>query len=170
MADADPNAVVYQTATYGNAHPNNGQNITDRTWIGWRFQVAENVTAHTLGFVTKGSSGTGFATLVQLTSSDDLPDAVDLSGSDLIIDPVVFSFPASEQEVRVPVSVSLVPGWYAVVFGTGAFGAFSDDLSLVSRGHDSVSARTPFVLLQSNQSTFDLAHTDLRIFVDTLRD
>jgi hypothetical protein len=54
----------------------------------------------------------------------DVPDAPDLTGSDVIATTTV-SLPggASSATVSSPIGAVLTPGWYAAVFGAGAFGA-----------------------------------------------
>jgi predicted DsbA family dithiol-disulfide isomerase len=71
-----------------------------------------------------GGSGTVFGALLRLTGPSDGPDAPDLTGSDVLGTTLVTVLGgASSTTVSAPITAVLSPGWYAAIFGTGAFGA-----------------------------------------------
>lgn len=166
----DPDKIVIQSATVG-APNTNGLNVTDNTWIGWRFQVEVETASDVVGFYTAGGSGTAFTTLIALDGETDLPDTADLSGTDVLLAPVVFNVRAAEGDIRIPLEVTLQPGWYAVVYGTDAFGATSADaMTLISRGNDMLEgAQFPFIMVQSTQAITETSLDGMRMFVEGRR-
>jgi hypothetical protein len=100
-----------------------GINITDSVFNGVRFELAEPViTTDIGGHFASPTSSTFFGALVQLSGQNDFPDSIDLSTPD-VLGSTVLSFPGSSAEVLGGLSLSLDPGWYALVFGSGLFGA-----------------------------------------------
>ena len=68
------------------------------------------------------TSGTFFGALVELSDGTDFPNSGDLSTPD-VLGHALLTFPTSSDEVLGNLSLSLDPGWYALVFGSGLFGA-----------------------------------------------
>ncbi|MCZ7687295.1 MAG: hypothetical protein M5U28_54585 [Sandaracinaceae bacterium] len=96
-------------------------------WTGFRFQVSAGSDLTTTAIainVRSSSAGTIFGAIVRLTSMTDAPDAADLTGGDVAA-MTTLSVPGgpSSATVSAPITATLSPGWYAAVFGTGAFGA-----------------------------------------------
>jgi hypothetical protein len=60
-----------------------------------------------------------------LGDEDDFPDSLDFSTPDLL-GSTLLTFPVSSDEVFGNLTLSLEPGWYALVFGSGLFGAIGD--------------------------------------------
>jgi hypothetical protein len=95
--------------------------------VAWRFQVPAGRTLTTtqagLFYRPAATTGTLFAAIVPLASASTNPKAP-LMPTDVLISGVVGPFNGiMPQIVTVPLSVKLVPGWYAVVFGTDQLGA-----------------------------------------------
>jgi hypothetical protein len=119
---------------------NPGLVLSSMFWPGFRFEVpaGASVTTTAIGLnVQSSSAGTVFAALVRLTSMSDAPDAADLTGSDVLATTTV-ALPggASSVTATAPIGVTLTPGWYAAVFGTGAFGATIASASVHSNAGD----------------------------------
>jgi len=94
---------------------------------GVRFAVSSTVTTATIGGHFDRFDGFGapvgttiFGALVALSSNTDLPDSNDLSTPDVLgsTELTIPSVSNDSQIIDAPLSVTLAPGWYAVVFGS----------------------------------------------------
>jgi hypothetical protein len=105
-----------------------GMVLSTDVWVGFRFQVPAGGT-RTLTRVELNmhpgvsTSETVFAAIVALTGPGDIPDSYDLTSPD-VLTRVLMTFPPGPTRsatVSTPVGLPVAPGWYAAVFGTGAF-------------------------------------------------
>jgi PEP-CTERM motif len=119
--------LVLETATYtgvdtGETVPQDGRFVGAAFTLGGTEQIT-SVGAQFGGF----PSGTIFAAIVPLASQTSLPSFLDTDIAANAIADVVFSVPMQPNggpiDMSVPLSVTLTAGSYAVVFGSGAFGA-----------------------------------------------
>jgi hypothetical protein len=101
-----------------------GTNVNDESFMGTRFRVDQTWITNRIGghFVGGPGEESFFGAIVSLTSSTDVPDSDDLSTLD-VLGVAKMLFPAPSAEIFGDISVMLRPGWYAVVFGSGRFGA-----------------------------------------------
>jgi hypothetical protein len=118
-----PGAVVFDTA----AQPipgGSGTNVGDFNWPFHRFQLGSTTTLSTVGgyFTNYSVAETAFAAIVQLSASNDNPDSLDLTTPDVLAT-TLFSVGEGSFDIETPLNLTLAPGWYALQFGTGAFGA-----------------------------------------------
>jgi hypothetical protein len=67
------------------------------------------------------SSGTFFGAVVELDDANDFPDSFDFSAPDFL-GATSLNFASPSDEVFGSLTLSLDPGWYALVFGSGLFG------------------------------------------------
>ena len=93
----------------------------DDSYYGSRFSVYNTVEVESVGGHLRGDSGSGtlFAAIISLSSPTALP-----SGSPFDMTTVantVFSAAYPSDDILVPLSVTLNPGHYALVFGSGQF-------------------------------------------------
>jgi len=100
-----------------------GTNIKDTVFAGVRFQLNQPVVTSQIGghFVAT-SSGNFFGAIVELDDENDFPNSEDLTTPD-VLGATLLTFPVPSAEVFGNLSLSLDPGWYALVFGSGLFGA-----------------------------------------------
>ena len=101
-----------------------GYVVAASQFMGWRFEVDQpfDVTGVGGNFTGSGGSGELFAVLISLSG----PNAVPLGSpflSQEVIAATTFRVSATRADVLVPLSVTLMPGVYGLVFGSGAFGA-----------------------------------------------
>lgn len=92
-------------------------------YLGVRFNLTSPVTTDTIGgrFHTAFPGVTLFGAIVALTDLTDFPDSVNLSTPDVL---AVAVFPVGvDADYSAPISATLVPGDYALVFGSELFGA-----------------------------------------------
>ena len=98
-------------------------NVKDVVFTGVRFHLSQPVITSQIGghFVERGP-GTFFGAIVALGDENDFPDSGDFSTSDFL-GQTLLTFPHPSDEVFGDLSLSLDPGWYALVFGSGLFDA-----------------------------------------------
>ena len=114
-------ASVYQTNPLPSPPYVSGFLISAEQFLGARFEVTSPVETSSIGGLLHGD-GDLFGAIVRLSGPEDMPDSTDLSTSDVIAHAVVPATPV-HQVISAPISAELTPGWYAIVFGTGRFGA-----------------------------------------------
>ncbi len=100
-----------------------GTNISAFAYNGVRFELTEPaLTTEIGGHFVAATSGTFFGAIVKLDDQNDFPDSGNLSSPD-VLGHALLAFPTSSAEVFGGVELSLDPGWYALMFGSGLFGA-----------------------------------------------
>ncbi|NOZ38880.1 MAG: hypothetical protein GXP24_01470 [Planctomycetes bacterium] len=100
-------------------------NVTNSSYQGVRFELTQPVVTTQVGghFVAPpNSDSVFFAAIVELDNAIDFPDSEDLSTPD-VLGTNLLAFPEPSGEVWADLELSLNPGWYALVFGSGLFGA-----------------------------------------------
>ena len=81
-------------------------------------------------FINSFSSGNNevFGAIVRVNGPTDPPSPFDLSGPNVLGTTLITLPPLNDSEnVSGPLSLTLTPGWYAVIFGSGKFGATSEN-------------------------------------------
>lgn len=116
-----------ESATLGTTGRIGGTSITDQQFVGWRFQVAQTfqvaeVGGHLLGFTTPAEEGPIFGALIRLGSLSAFPAGAPFLPAEVVAS-TLFSPPFPSDEILVPLEATLEPGAYALVFGSGQFGA-----------------------------------------------
>jgi hypothetical protein len=117
-----PTGITWQQAIDGEVP---GENVNPNAFSGVRFELTQPVITSRVGghFVGPANTyDTFFAAIVLLDNENDFPDSSDLSTQD-VLGSTVIEFPEPSAEVFGNLSLSLDPGWYALVFGGGLFGA-----------------------------------------------
>ena len=117
--------VVLESAVMGTPGRFGGTSITTSQFIGWRFQIADPLAVEQIGghlLSLPDEPGDIFAAIVRLDSIDAVPHGAPFD-ADEIVATTTFrpTFPSSE--IFVPLSTTLSPGAYTLVYGTGLFGA-----------------------------------------------
>lgn len=115
--------VILESAPLGATGHNSGSSVTNTQFIGWRFQIdapldVDHVGGHLLEFEPGGL----FAALVSLPSINSLPAGAPFTADELVAT-TTFQAPFPSDEVTIPLNAELHPGSYALMFGTGLFGA-----------------------------------------------
>ena len=126
VARASP--IIYQSATVTETGIRDGLQIAEGVYLGVRFEVADDYTTSAIGVHADIFDGDGnsllFGAIVELSGPTDFPDSLPLATPD-VLGTTLFSQPLSQLSavLSAPLVVSLTPGWYALVYGSGAFGA-----------------------------------------------
>jgi hypothetical protein len=94
-------------------------------FVGTRFELSSPALTTKIGghFVghPENTDNDFFGAVVRIEHESDFPDSGDLSSSD-VLGTALLKFPQQSDEVFGELSITLEPGWYAVVFGSGLFG------------------------------------------------
>lgn len=126
-----------------------------------RFEIDSAAIVEEVGGVFNNfddAPATFFGAVVSLSGPNDLPDANDLSGGDLL-GTTLLEIGGSEffgVELSAPISLELAPGWYGLVFGAGDFGASSGsdvDLGMPALATDLAPLQVPVSLFQPDHPT-----------------
>ena len=118
--------VLLESATQGQTGLFGGTSITELQYVGWRFEIdaalrVDAIGGHLLGIPNVGN-GQIFGALIRLASIDVFPEGDPFTPEETVAT-VVFQPPLPSVELLVPLSVTLEPGAYALVFGSNLFGA-----------------------------------------------
>ena len=122
VADDDSTGILYESATLGGNGSPRRFGIGANQFLGVRFQVESKATTSRIGLNQMKGSGEIFGAIVRLTGPTDSPDSADLSTDDLV-GSVSITVDAAQGEYGAHLPVVLDPGWYALVYGSGLFGA-----------------------------------------------
>ena len=114
---------LYQSATMGTSGQTSGALVSANQFLGAAFTLtnAAQITA-VGGHISRDgdiADGSLFAAIVSLSGS--LPTGAPFDSS--LITETTFTAPVTSEDIVVPLSVTLSPGTYALVFGSGLFGA-----------------------------------------------
>jgi hypothetical protein len=118
-----PTGIAFGAPGSGTAPGSSG--VNPDVFSGVRFQLLQPVRTTRVGghFVHDSrTSNTFFGAIVTLDSATDFPNSVDLSTPD-VVGHTMLTFPDPSAEVFGDLEVFLDPGWHALVFGSGLFGA-----------------------------------------------
>lgn len=121
-------------ADFGGGTRPSGSYVSDFAFTGVRFELIQPALSSRVGghfVIEPGHDDSFFGAIVRLDSSSDFPDSGDLSSLD-VLGQTLLSFPTASTEVFGPLELSLDPGWYALVFGSGQFGATGQGAALAN--------------------------------------
>lgn len=123
FAHADP--VLLASAEMGAAGRESGSSITPAQFIGWRFSIDEPLRVQRVGghiYSDPFQEGEIFAALVRLNAIDAVPYGLPFTDEEVVAT-TTFRANYPSDEFLTPFSATLAAGSYALVFGTGHFGA-----------------------------------------------
>jgi hypothetical protein len=117
-------AVVLESGTLGATGQLSGASVTIAQFVGWRFALDAPLVIGRIGghMLNNDLPGGVFAALVALPSLEAFPQGDPFTDHEVLAT-TVFDPPLPNNEVRTPLHAALIPGVYALVFGTGLFGA-----------------------------------------------
>jgi hypothetical protein len=110
---------------FGGTPEPSGAFVSDFAFTGIRFELTQPAVMKRVGghfVVDPGHDDSFFGVIVRLNDATDFPDSGDLSTPD-VVGQTLLSFPNTSAEVFGDLELPLGPGWYALVFGSGLFGA-----------------------------------------------
>jgi len=119
--------VILETASMGSTCNCGGIAIQSSQFLGSRFHIEDAMTITRVGgHLTSGQNGAGgeiFAAIVQLAGPDAFPAGLPFAPGEVLATTLIPVPVGLSADVRVPLSVTLQPGDYLLVFGSGLFGA-----------------------------------------------
>jgi hypothetical protein len=111
-----------------------GANLNSNAFNGVRFELVQPAVIAQVGGHFVGSPNNDamlFAAIIELDNESDFPDSADLSTPD-VLGNAILNFPEPSDKVVGDLELSLDPGWYALVFGSGLFGTGGDGAALLN--------------------------------------
>jgi len=129
LLSASANAgLIFESAEYPQSGqtPNlGGLGLDDTYFVMHRFYLDSTYSLESIGGYFWADRGRNiFGAVVQLSNEDDFPNSYDLTTSD-VLGTTLISIGSHDGDYLGSISLMLDTGWYAVAFGTGAFGADS---------------------------------------------
>jgi len=113
--------VVYESATLGPTGQGGGTGFDDAVYLASRFSIVDSVQISAVGGHVRGN---GFVAIIPLPSPTALPSFLPTEIESNALAGVPFTSPNLSIDMRAPMSLSLPPGDYAIVFGgQGPFGS-----------------------------------------------
>lgn len=122
MAQAEGASITLASAEMGPAGQISGTPIGATKYVGWRFRVPKTMAVTEVGGHVGGINGELFAAIVSLTALDALPQGAPFTDATVKAS-TTFMPPLPTAEFRAPLAVTLTAGTYAIVIGSGKFGA-----------------------------------------------
>ena len=121
-------AIILETATYGGSTSGGSALGSFSEILGARFVVSTTVAVdHIGGNIEEPNSGPSaaglFGAIVKLANDPSAVPAPDWASNGSVQAATVFHASTPSTDILVPLSVVLVPGEYALMFGSGHFGA-----------------------------------------------
>jgi hypothetical protein len=99
-----------------------GPSVSATNYVGWRFKVNATTAVTEVGGHLGAISGNLFAAIISLTALDAMPQGAPFADGTVKAS-TSFTPPSPSAEFRTPLSTSLAPGSYALIFGSGKFNA-----------------------------------------------
>jgi hypothetical protein len=130
-------------------------------FVGSRFYISQNTEITAIGGHI-GGTGNIFGAIVKLSGINDFPNSFDLSTADVIAHKV-FTPNYPGDDYRTPLETTVTPGYYALVFGSGLFGA-TGWAYMPQEGQSDI--RTPSYIIINVASWFTSAPIQARFVVE----
>ena len=159
-------AVIFQTSSAPGGPIGGGVAIYDQSYVGVRFQLAQDTTLNRVGLRMTGLAGPGsiFGSIVRLSSMSDFPDSTHPFNTPDVLATTLLPIPASTTDVTADIGPITVPaGTYALLFGAGEFGANGD--AAASQNNTPVGPQSYFYWVDSNGAYLDGSYGNVRFYV-----
>ncbi len=139
--------IIHQSASMGPYPQYTGYIFDEYNIVGSRFYVSEETQVTSIGghMLRYNSSSTCFGVIIDLSSSNDMPNGFPFDGWDDVAS-TTFVPPYPSYDFRTPLSATLSPGWYAIVFGSGFFGSSSFGQALTPTSGQGITPGTSFII------------------------
>ena len=122
-ARAHADQLILETATLGPVDQGSGVSITGSQFIGARFTLTAMTQITQIGGHFYGIAEGGIFGAIVQTSGPSLLPAGNPFDPDVVLAATTFRLPSPSADILTPLNVTLGPGTYAVIFGTGLFEA-----------------------------------------------
>jgi hypothetical protein len=108
-----------------------GPSVSTTNYVGWRFKVNTTTAVTEVGGHLGAITGNLFAAIISLTALDAMPQGAPFADGTVKAS-TTFTPPSPSAEFRVPLSTSLAPGSYALIFGSGKFSASGTAMAAIN--------------------------------------
>lgn len=156
---------VFETGTFTGTDLGD-YSIYDGRYLGASFSVTQQTTITSIGAQFGAYSyGTIFGAIVPLASLTSLPAGSPTDLASIALGHTILSMPSQIQDVSGSLSLTLAPGTYGIVFGSGLFGATGT--AGIGQSNDDVGSADFFQYLAAASSDWSAADGEgVRLFVD----
>lgn len=154
--------MLLETGSLGPIGQRSGAAVYNEQFLGVRFEITQTVTTETVGGHFRGLDGSFFAAIVALDQETDFPDSVNLSTPD-VLGTTLLAAPFLSDEVTSRLSLTLRPGWYALMFGSGLFGATGE--AAATQNNPPIGSHSYFFWSQGNGIYLDSDFGRVRFFL-----
>ena len=110
------------SAEMGPSGQTTGTPVSATNYVGWRFRVSSTTAVTEVGGHLGAITGNLFAAIISLTAIDAMPQGAPFAEGTVKAS-TSFTPPTLSGDFRTPLSASLAPGAYALIFGSGKFNA-----------------------------------------------
>ncbi len=156
--------VIYESATLGPTGQTSGLGVFDEQFLGSRFSISQTVQVTEIGgHIDSLFSGDNFGAIIQLSGPGVLPSGSPFDVGEVIAS-TTFTPSSPSSDISTPLSVILPPGDYALVFGSGLFGATG--IGNMPSNNPTTPAGTGSFFFWNNISWIEGKFTDVRFTVN----
>jgi len=164
--------IIYESSTLGpTGQTTGGFNVNEVQFLGSRFSISETMEVSQIGgHMYRGSFGDNliFGAIVELSGPDALPLGDPFTGGEVLAS-TTFTPPVLSADVSVPLSITLQPGDYALIFGSGEFGATNGEGVMTVNNFITPEGVGSYIVWINNMWRFGLSELDnLRFTVNGL--
>lgn len=108
-----------------------GPSVSATNYVGWRFKVNATTAVTEVGGHLGAITGNLFAAIISLTALDAMPQGAPFADGTVKAS-TSFTPPSPSADFRTPLSTSLAPGSYALIFGSGKFNAAGTAMAAIN--------------------------------------
>jgi len=137
---ADAATLTLASAEMGATGQAIGPSVSATNYVGWRFKVNATTAVTEVGGHLGAITGKLFAAIISLTALDAMPQGAPFADGTVKAS-TSFTPPSPSAEFRTPLSTSLAPGAYALIFGSGKFSASGTAMAAIN-GQANISPTT----------------------------
>lgn len=124
-------SLTFASAEMGPSGQAIGPSVSANNYVGWRFRVNATTAVTEVGGHLGAINGNLFAAIISLTAIDALPQGAPFAEGTVKAS-TSFTPPTLSDDFRTPLSASLAPGTYALIFGSGKFNASGVALAAIN--------------------------------------
>jgi len=147
--------LIYESATLGpTGQTSGGFNANEVQMLGSRFSISETMEVSQIGgHMYRGSFGANpiFGAIVELSGPNAFPLGDPFTGGEVLAF-TTFPVPVLSTDVSVPLSITLQPGDYALIFGAGALGGTNGEGVMTVNNFDTPEGLGSYFFWQKNNN------------------
>lgn len=159
--------IIFECAASGptGQSAGSGTTVSAQAYTAVNFQITSTVTTGSIGchLIDFDDARAVFGAIVKLTGPNDFPNTPNLTSSDVLGATLMYP-PYLSDNVAGNLRLTLTPGWYALVIGSGRFGATGEAGAFGNNTPDGVSQ--PYTI-NSTTGQIVFQATPVRLFVDS---